>query len=38
VKPGRGEESGLHALVVGADGTATGAADPRREGAWKTLQ
>ena len=38
VKPGRGEESGLHALLVGADGTATGAADPRREGAWKTLQ
>jgi gamma-glutamyltranspeptidase/glutathione hydrolase len=37
VKPGRGEESGLHALVVGADGAATGAADPRREGAWKAL-
>jgi gamma-glutamyltranspeptidase/glutathione hydrolase len=38
VKPGRGEESGLHGLVVGADGAAAGAADPRREGTWKTLQ
>jgi gamma-glutamyltranspeptidase/glutathione hydrolase len=37
VKPGRGEESGLHGLVIAADGTATGAADPRREGVWKTL-
>jgi gamma-glutamyltranspeptidase/glutathione hydrolase len=37
VKPGRGEESGLHGVVIGADGHATGAADPRREGAWKTL-
>ena len=36
VKPGRGEESGLHGLVVGAGGHATGAADPRREGVWKT--
>ena len=38
VKPGRGEESGLQGLVINADGTATGAADPRREGVWKTLQ
>jgi gamma-glutamyltranspeptidase / glutathione hydrolase len=37
VKSGRGEESGLHGLVIGADGTATGAADPRREGIWKPL-
>ncbi len=38
VKPGRGEESGLHGLVIAPDGTATGAADPRREGTWKTLR
>jgi gamma-glutamyltranspeptidase/glutathione hydrolase len=37
VKPGRGEESGLQGLVIRADGSATGAADPRREGVWKTL-
>jgi gamma-glutamyltranspeptidase/glutathione hydrolase len=37
VKSGRGEESGLHGLVIGADGRATGAADPRREGVWKSL-
>jgi len=37
VKPGRGEESGLHGLVIAPDGTAIGAADPRREGVWKTL-
>ena len=37
VKSGRGEESGLHGLVLNSDGTATGAADPRREGVWKTL-
>ena len=37
VKSGRGEESGLHGLVMNADGTATGAADPRREGVWKIL-
>lgn len=37
VKPGRGEESGLHGVVIGADGRATGAADPRREGVWKSL-
>ena len=37
VKSGRGEESGLHGLVLNADGTATGAADPRREGVWKSL-
>ena len=37
VKPGRGEESGLHGLVINPDGTVTGAADPRREGVWKPL-
>ncbi len=37
VKSGRGEESGLQGLVIGADGRATGAADPRREGMWKTI-
>lgn len=37
VKPGRGEESGLHGLVIDAGGHATGAADPRREGVWKSL-
>jgi gamma-glutamyltranspeptidase / glutathione hydrolase len=37
VKPGRGEESGLQGLVIDARGRATGAADPRREGAWKAL-
>ena len=37
VKPGRGEESGLHGVVIDAAGQATGAADPRREGIWKPL-
>jgi gamma-glutamyltranspeptidase/glutathione hydrolase len=37
VKSGRGEESGLHGIVIHADGSATGAADPRREGTWKSL-
>jgi gamma-glutamyltranspeptidase/glutathione hydrolase len=37
VKPGRGEESGLHGVVFRRDGTVEGAADPRREGAWRTL-
>lgn len=35
VKPGRGEESGLHGVVLHADGRLEGAADPRREGAWR---
>jgi len=38
VKSGRGEESGLQGLVVNADGTTTGAADPRREGTWTSLE
>ncbi len=37
VKSGRGEESGLHGLVIDPEGGATGAADPRREGVWKSL-
>jgi gamma-glutamyltranspeptidase/glutathione hydrolase len=37
VKPGRGEESGLHGVVLRGDGRLEGAADPRREGAWRTL-
>jgi gamma-glutamyltranspeptidase/glutathione hydrolase len=37
VKPGRGEESGLHGVAFGEDGRAMGAADPRREGVWKSL-
>ena len=38
VKAGRGEDSGLHGLVIGADGAVTGAADPRREGVWKAAE
>jgi gamma-glutamyltranspeptidase/glutathione hydrolase len=37
VKSGRGEESGLHGIVIHPDGSTTGAADPRREGTWKSL-
>jgi len=36
VKPGRGEESGLHGFILRPDGTVDGAADPRREGTWRT--
>jgi gamma-glutamyltranspeptidase/glutathione hydrolase len=35
IKAGRGEESGLHGVVVRADGKLEGAADPRREGVWR---
>jgi gamma-glutamyltranspeptidase/glutathione hydrolase len=35
VKAGRGEESGLHGIVVQTDGQVIGAADPRREGVWR---
>jgi gamma-glutamyltranspeptidase/glutathione hydrolase len=35
VKAGRGEESGLHGIVVQPDGSVIGAADPRREGVWR---
>lgn len=38
VQSGRGEESGLHGIVLHAGGAVEGAADPRREGVWKTLQ
>ena len=37
LKSGRGEESGLHGLVINADGSVTGVADSRREGTWKAL-
>jgi len=35
VKPGRGEESGLHGVVLRDAGRLEGAADPRREGQWR---
>jgi gamma-glutamyltranspeptidase/glutathione hydrolase len=35
-KAGRGEESGLHGVVRLPDGSIAGAADPRREGVWRT--
>jgi gamma-glutamyltranspeptidase/glutathione hydrolase len=35
VKPGRGEESGLHGVVLREAGKLEGAADPRREGVWR---
>jgi len=35
VKSGRGEESGLHGVVLHADGRPEGGADPRREGVWR---
>ena len=34
IKSGRGEESGLHGVVVLEGGRLEGAADPRREGVW----
>lgn len=37
VRPGRGEESGLHGVVFHPDGRIEGAADPRREGVWRAL-
>jgi gamma-glutamyltranspeptidase/glutathione hydrolase len=37
VKSGRGEESGLHGVVVRGGGTLEGGADPRREGEWREL-
>ncbi len=38
VRPGRGEESGLHGVVFHPDGRLEGAADPRREGTWGALE
>jgi gamma-glutamyltranspeptidase/glutathione hydrolase len=35
VKPGRGEESGLHGVVLRDPARPEGAADPRREGVWR---
>jgi gamma-glutamyltranspeptidase/glutathione hydrolase len=35
VKAGRGEESGLHGVVLREAGRLEGAADPRREGVWR---
>jgi gamma-glutamyltranspeptidase/glutathione hydrolase len=37
VKSGRGEESGLHGVVVRSGGALEGGADPRREGEWREL-
>jgi gamma-glutamyltranspeptidase/glutathione hydrolase len=37
IKSGRGEESGLHGVVLHDDGKTEGAADPRREGVWRPL-
>ncbi|MFZ2508308.1 MAG: gamma-glutamyltransferase, partial [Steroidobacteraceae bacterium] len=37
IKPGRGEESGLHGVLVLENGQLGGGADPRREGVWKSL-
>ena len=37
VKTGRGEESGLHGVVVRGGGTLEGGADPRREGEWREV-
>jgi gamma-glutamyltranspeptidase/glutathione hydrolase len=37
IKPGRGEESGLHGVLVLENGQLEGGADPRREGIWKAL-
>jgi len=35
VKAGRGEESGLHGVVLRDDGRLEGGVDPRREGVWQ---
>jgi len=35
IKSGRGEESGIHGVVLGDGGKVEGAADPRREGVWR---
>jgi len=35
IKSGRGEESGLHGVVLLGDGSLEGAADSRREGVWR---
>jgi gamma-glutamyltranspeptidase / glutathione hydrolase len=38
VKGGRGEESGLHGVILRAGGALEGGADPRREGQWRELE
>jgi gamma-glutamyltranspeptidase/glutathione hydrolase len=38
VKPGEGEDSGLHGFIVRGPGKLEGGADPRRDGVWKTLE
>ncbi len=38
VKSGRGEESGLHGVIMRPDGAPEGGADPRREGEWRELE
>jgi gamma-glutamyltranspeptidase/glutathione hydrolase len=38
VKAGRGEESGLHGVLVRGPGQLDTGADPRREGVWKAVQ
>jgi gamma-glutamyltranspeptidase/glutathione hydrolase len=37
IKSGRGEESGLHGVVLHDDGKTEGAADPRREGVFQAV-
>lgn len=36
LQAGRGESAGVHGIVVTGERTVTGAADPRREGEWRT--
>ena len=38
VRSGRGEESGVHGVIVRPGGTLEGGADPRREGEWRELE
>jgi gamma-glutamyltranspeptidase/glutathione hydrolase len=38
IKPGGGEESGLHGVAVRDSHKLEGGADPRREGVWRTVQ
>ncbi len=38
VRPGSGEDSGLHGVIVRRDGTTDGGADSRRDGVWRRLE
>ena len=38
IKAGRGEESGLHGVIVRGGGALEAGADPRREGVWKAAR